>query len=99
MKKSTVSKLNQLGFTPIALLVYGIWWGYVFYFLYWKTYDDNAAGADASIGVGLITLLFVVSYIIGFIIAAIKDEINRVDYLVLLGVTVVPLFVLFVIEH
>jgi cytochrome c biogenesis protein CcdA len=98
MKKVISKRISEMNATPVALIIYSVWWGYVIYFLYWKDYDNNAAGAWASVGIGLMTLFMIIVYLTGFIIASFKDRPNRSLYLVSIGLILTPLLILFVVE-
>ncbi len=64
-----------------GLGLYGLWWGYVIYFLYGKAYDNNAAGAWGAMGLAAMTAVIVFTYASGFAIAAFRDRANRACHL------------------
>lgn len=72
---------NKRSGIAFMLALYALGWAYITYFLYWKEYDNNAAGAWASIEVGFIALLLTFVYLTGFIIAAVRGKKNRKSYL------------------
>jgi hypothetical protein len=75
----------------LALGLYGLWWGYVICFLYAKEYDNNAAGAWASMGVAAITMVIVFAYAAGFAIAAFRDRLNRARHLWAMLLVFIPI--------
>ncbi|MBK0403714.1 hypothetical protein I5M27_12005 [Adhaeribacter sp. BT258] len=86
----------------ISLIIYCSWWVYAFDFLYNKDYDNNYAGATASMGIGLMSLIIIVVYTIGFIIAAIKErKSKRLNWNIisLLIILLVPLGGIFLFEN
>lgn len=59
------------------LTTYGCWWAYFFYFLYISEYDNNSAGATASVAVGSLTAVITLAYILEFSVAAIRSKENK----------------------
>ncbi len=58
----------------IYLAIYSCWWGYAIYFLYGKHYDNNYAGGTASLAISIITIMFVLAYLVGFIVTANRSK-------------------------
>jgi hypothetical protein len=82
----------------VLLVVYSSWWTYFIYFLYGADYDNNYAGASASIGIGWLTILIVSSYLLGFAIAALMNRNKRRQYLLILVFLAMPVFGVFLVE-
>ena len=99
MKESFTKRMDNYKATPFALLIYAVWWIYVVYFLYFKAYDNNAAGATASIGIGSITLLLIIFYLIGFTVAIFRDKPNRKLYILSIILTLSPIVMVLFIEY
>jgi hypothetical protein len=76
-----------------------LWWGCVIHFLYWQEYDNNPAGAWASMGIAAMTLLIVLIYLIGFSIAAIRDAKNRSRYLLTIILLLLPIIGIALFEY
>ncbi|MBO0360140.1 hypothetical protein J0X19_19420 [Hymenobacter sp. BT186] len=66
--------------------------------MYWKPYDNNYAGATASIGLGFITAIIVVVYLISFFIAALRVQKERKTYLFIMLLLMTPVLSIFLIE-
>lgn len=99
MKDSNSFSDNSFATTIVSLVLYTCWWGYIFYFLYGKEYDNNYAEATASIGLGGITILIVVVYIIGFTVAAIKERKKTMLYLYIVPLLLTPIIGIFLFEY
>ncbi len=68
------------------------------YFLFFKEYDNHAAGGIAIIGVATISLIFFISLLICFVISFIKKEKNRTVYFLFIVMLVLPCILLYVFE-
>ncbi|MBK0403967.1 hypothetical protein I5M27_13310 [Adhaeribacter sp. BT258] len=86
----------------ISLIIYCSWWVYAFDFLYNKDYDNNYAGATASLGISLMALLVIVVFTTGFIVAAIKERKTKRlfwNIISLLIILLIPLGGIFLFEN
>lgn len=73
-----------------VLGLYGIWWGYVLYFLYGKEYDNHAAGAWAAEGIASLTALLLLLYAAGLATAAVRNKEKRMSHLLAMLLLFVP---------
>lgn len=82
----------------LLLFIYVIWWSCVFFFLYWKDFDNNAAGGMASSGLGEVTLVLSVLYLICFLLIAVLVKVVRNVFLLAAASLFVPVIVVSLVE-
>jgi len=89
-------KLNSTEIT--LLIIYALWSLYFFYFIYWKEYDNNAAGGMASMAMGFLCIAVLVVYVLGFSVGALLLKKRRRLYLIILPFLFMPLFIMVLIQ-
>ena len=96
---ATIASTTSIrGWAMCCLIAYGCWWGYFIYFLYWQEYSNNYAGATASAGLGLFTVILTFVYLVGFGIAAVKSQKHKL-FLLILPLLLLPWAVILFIEQ
>lgn len=93
MLEKTKHFFVQFPVSILSLIIYYLWWCFVFTFNN-KEYDNNAAGGMAILGLGIITIIFSISILVGFLISIIIKKEKRKTYIMFVLISSVPFLLL-----